>query len=120
VSIRVKGQKAKKLAKLASKWAILCYILLNLGAGAVEGQDLLEVCVNGCDVAGDLVVKCHGFPKGVQQQQHCQLQVPWMTKWSQQSWRHEQRWQIFSSISAHAEPWHALLFKQCDPLMSVP
>jgi hypothetical protein len=40
--------------------AVVVGLFSQLGAGAVEGQDLLEVCVNGCDVAGDLVVKCHG------------------------------------------------------------
>jgi hypothetical protein len=32
----------------------------QLGAGAVEGQDLPEVRVKGSEVAGDLVVECHG------------------------------------------------------------
>jgi hypothetical protein len=29
-------------------------------AGVVEGQDLQEVYVKGSEVAGDLVVDCHG------------------------------------------------------------
>jgi hypothetical protein len=48
----------------------------QLGAGAVEGQDPQVVRVKGSKVAGDLVVGCHGWPRGVQQQRHCQLQVP--------------------------------------------
>jgi hypothetical protein len=40
--------------------AVVVGLFPQLGTGAVEGQDLLEVCVNGFDVAGDLVVKCHG------------------------------------------------------------
>jgi hypothetical protein len=32
----------------------------RLGAGVVEGQDLQKVHVKGSEVAGDLVVECHG------------------------------------------------------------
>jgi hypothetical protein len=32
----------------------------KLGAGVVEGQDLQEVRVKDSEVAGDLVVECHG------------------------------------------------------------
>jgi hypothetical protein len=51
-------------------------LVLQLGAGAVEGQDPQVVHVKGPEVAGDLVVECHGWPKGVQQQLHRRLQVP--------------------------------------------
>jgi hypothetical protein len=30
------------------------------GGGAVKGQDPKVVCVKGSEVAGDLVVECHG------------------------------------------------------------
>jgi hypothetical protein len=40
----------------------------QLGAGTVEGQDTQIVRKKGSVVAGDLVVKCHGWPRGVQQQ----------------------------------------------------
>jgi hypothetical protein len=36
----------------------------QLGAGAVEGQDPQVVRVKGSEVAGDLVVECHGWPRG--------------------------------------------------------
>jgi hypothetical protein len=42
----------------------------QLCAGAVEGQDPKVERVKGSEVAGDLVVECHGWPRGVQQQQH--------------------------------------------------
>jgi hypothetical protein len=45
-------------------------LVLQLGAGAVEGQDPQVVHVKGC---GDLVVECLGWTRGVQQQQHRQL-----------------------------------------------
>jgi hypothetical protein len=32
----------------------------QLGAGVAEGQDLKEVRVKGSEVAGNLVVVCHG------------------------------------------------------------
>jgi hypothetical protein len=51
----------------------------QLGAGAVEGHDPQVVRIKDSEVAGDLVVECHGWPRGVQQQLHHQLQVPWMT-----------------------------------------
>jgi hypothetical protein len=80
----------------------------QLSASAVEGQDPQVVSVKGCEVTGDLVVECHGWQRGVQQQQHYQLQVPWMTKRSQKSRLHEQSWQISWSTPAHAKPWLAL------------
>jgi hypothetical protein len=66
----------------------------QLGAGAVEGEDPQVVRLKGSEVAADLVVECHGWLRGVQQQQYHQLQVSWMTKWSPQSRLHEQRLQI--------------------------
>jgi hypothetical protein len=38
----------------------------QLGAGVVEGQDPQVVHVKGSEVAGDLVVECHEWPRGVQ------------------------------------------------------
>jgi hypothetical protein len=35
-------------------------LIPRLGAGVVEGQDLQKVRVKGSEVAGDLVVECHG------------------------------------------------------------
>jgi hypothetical protein len=35
-------------------------LVLQLGAGVVEGHDLQEVHAKGSEVAGDLVVECHG------------------------------------------------------------
>jgi hypothetical protein len=35
-------------------------LVSQLGAGVVEGQDLQEVFVKGSEVAGDLMVQCHG------------------------------------------------------------
>jgi hypothetical protein len=32
----------------------------QLGTGVVEGQDIQEVRVKGSEVAGDLVIECHG------------------------------------------------------------
>jgi hypothetical protein len=32
----------------------------QLGASVVEDQDLQEVCIKGSEVAGYLVVECHG------------------------------------------------------------
>jgi hypothetical protein len=43
------------------------------GVGAVEGQDPQVVHVKGFEVAWDLVVECHGWPRAVQQQQYHQL-----------------------------------------------
>jgi hypothetical protein len=40
--------------------AVVVGLVPQLGVGAVEGQDLQEVCVKGSEVAGDLVVECHG------------------------------------------------------------
>jgi hypothetical protein len=51
-------------------------LVLQLVAGVVEGQDPQVVVVYGNEKAGDLVVECHGWPRGVKQQQHHQLQVP--------------------------------------------
>jgi hypothetical protein len=42
----------------------------QIGAGAVESQDPKVVRVKSSKVAGDLVVECHGWPRGTQQQQH--------------------------------------------------
>jgi hypothetical protein len=98
-------------SQLVLEWAQLAAVVglvPQLGAGAVEGQNPQVVHVKGSEVAGDLVVEYHGWPRGVQQQQHHQLQVPWMTKQSPQSWLHKQRWQISWSTPAHAEPWLAL------------
>jgi hypothetical protein len=50
--------------------AVVVGLVPQLGAGAVDGQDLQVVGVKGSKVAGDLVVECHGWPRGVQQQQH--------------------------------------------------
>jgi hypothetical protein len=36
----------------------------QLGAGVMEGQDPQVVHVKGSEVAGDLVVECHGWPRG--------------------------------------------------------
>jgi hypothetical protein len=76
--------------------------------GTVEGQDPQIVRLKGSEVDRDLVVECHGWPRGVQQQQHHRLQVPWMTKRFPQSQLPKQRWQISWSTPAHAEPWLAL------------
>jgi hypothetical protein len=75
------------------KWAepaAVVGLVPQLGAGAVDGQDPQVVHVKGSEVAGDLMVECHGWPRGVQQQQHYRLQVCWMTKRSPQSQLHEQ------------------------------
>jgi hypothetical protein len=32
----------------------------QLGVGVVEGKDLQKVHIKGSEVAGDLVVECHG------------------------------------------------------------
>jgi hypothetical protein len=50
--------------------AVVMGLVPQLGASAVEGQDPQVVYVKGSVVAGDLVVECHGWPRGVQQQQH--------------------------------------------------
>jgi hypothetical protein len=53
-----------------SEWthsAAVVGLVPQLGAGAVEGQDPQVVCVKGSEVAGDFVVECHGWPRGVQQ-----------------------------------------------------
>jgi hypothetical protein len=63
-------------------------LVQQLGARTVEGQDPQVVHVKGSEVAGDFVVECHGWPRGVQQQQHYRLQVPWKTKRSPQSRLH--------------------------------
>jgi hypothetical protein len=44
---------------MCSTWAVVD-LVPQLGASVVEGQDLQEVGVKGSDVAGDLVVECHG------------------------------------------------------------
>ena len=41
----------------------------QLGAGTVEGQDPQVVRVKGSEMAGDLVVECHGWPRGAEQLQ---------------------------------------------------
>jgi hypothetical protein len=83
--------------------AVVVDLVPQLGAGAVEGQDPQVLHVKHSEVARDLVVECHGLPRGVQRQQ-----VNWMTKWSPQSRLQEQKWQISWSTSDHAEPWLAL------------
>jgi hypothetical protein len=45
------------------KWAqpaAVVGLVPQLGAGVVEGKELLEVRLKGSEVAGDLVVECHG------------------------------------------------------------
>jgi hypothetical protein len=37
-------------------------LVLQLGAGALKGQDPQVVHVNGSEMAGDLVVECHRWP----------------------------------------------------------
>jgi hypothetical protein len=49
--------------------AALVGLVSQLGAGAVEGQDPQVVRVKGSEVAGDLVVECHGWPKRSPQSQ---------------------------------------------------
>jgi hypothetical protein len=93
------------------KWAqpaAVVGLVPELGAGAVEGQDSQVMHVKSSEVGGDLVVESHGWPRGVRQQQHPWLQVPWMTKRSPQSRLHKQRWQISWSTPAHADPWLVL------------
>jgi hypothetical protein len=50
------------------KWAqpaAVVGLVPQLGVGAVEGQDPQVLHVKGSKVAGDLVVECYGWPRGV-------------------------------------------------------
>jgi hypothetical protein len=47
-----------------AQYATVVGLVLQLGAGAVEGHDPRVVHVKGSEVAGDLIVECHGWPRG--------------------------------------------------------
>jgi hypothetical protein len=79
----------------------------QLGADVVEGQDLQKVRVKAWGSCGLVSWRTKGG-------------LTTAAKWSQQFQQLGQRWHIFSSISAHAEPWLARVFEHFDSLVPVP